>query len=269
MKQRFVVVAAITALCTAFAGEAAAQNSGEYPVRLVSRPQTIPQRTLRLDGQFAAAHFSACTTIGLSSFCASATATNLNLGGGFGLTNEFEIGATVAPLQLTESFEYNNPSLYGRYQFYNVNGIQASGQLTAWIPVRSGSDFALNAALPVWVNFTDQFQLQTGLSYSLTVSDPISHSLAIPLLFNLNVTDEIHLALRTGVNLPFKDTGDTISVPLGIEAGYALRGPNNRPMLDVLAQFSFPSFLVPGSSGDVLFTDLWTTGITGRFYLFM
>lgn len=269
MKQRIVLAATVTAICTAFAGEAAAQNSGDYPLRLVSRPQTIPQRTLRLDGQFYATRISVCTSTVVGRICASGTSTNLNLGGGFGLTNEFEVGATVAPLQLSESFEYNNPSLYGRYQFYNVNGIQASGQLTAWIPVRSGSSFALNAAVPVWVNFTDQFQLQTGLSYSLTASDPISHSLMIPLLFNFNITDEIHVALRTGVDLPFKDTGDTMSVPLGIEAGYALRGPNNRPMLDLLAQFNFPSFLVPGSSGDKLFTDLWTTGITGRFYLFM
>ncbi len=266
MKQRFLLVAAVTALCTAFAGEAAAQqNSGDYPVRLVSRPQTIPARTLRLDGQFAALRLSTCA----GSFCVSATATSLNLGGAFGLTNEFEVGATVAPLQLTEEFQYNNPSVYGRYQFFNANGLQAAGQLTAWIPVRSGTDFALNVSVPVWYNFTDQFQLQTGVSYSLTLSDPISHSVAVPLLFNFNITDEIHAALRTGVNLPLKNTGDNLSVPLGLEAGYALRGANNRPMLDILAQFSFPAFLVPGSSGDKIYTDLWTTGLTGRFYLFM
>lgn len=269
MNQRFVVAAAVTALCTAFAGQAAAQNSGDYPLRLVSRPQTIPQRTLRLDGQFAAAHFSTCVPSALGTLCASATSTNLNLGGGFGITNEFEVGATVAPLQLSESFEYGNPSVYGRYQFYNVNGIQASGQLTAWIPVRSGSDFALSAGLPVWINFTDQFQLQTGVHYNVTLSDPLTHSVTIPLLFNFNVTDEIHVALRTGVNLPLKNTGDTMSLPLGVEAGYALRGQNNRPLVDVLAQFQFPTFLVPGSSGDVVFTDLWTVGLTGRFYLWM
>lgn len=270
MKQRFLLVAAVTSLCTVFAGEAAAQqNSGDYPVRLVSRPQTIPARTLRLDGQIFATHLSACASTGIGTFCASATSTNLNLGGAFGITNEFEVGATVAPLQLTEEFLYNNPSLYGRYQFFNANGLQAAGQLTAWIPVRSGSNFAVNVAVPVWYNFTDQFQLQTGLSYSLTLSDPLTHSLAVPLLFNFNVTDEIHVALRTGLNLPFKDTGDTLSVPLGLEAGYALRGANNRPMLDILAQFSFPSFLVPGSAGDKVVTELWTTGLTGRFYLFM
>ncbi len=105
MKQRFLLVAAVTSLCTAFAGEAAAQqNSGDYPVRLVSRPQTIPARTLRLDGQIFATHLSACASTGIGTFCASATSTNLNLGGAFGITNEFEVGATVAPLQLTESF---------------------------------------------------------------------------------------------------------------------------------------------------------------------
>ena len=135
--------------------------------------------------------------------------------------------------------------------------------------MRDGSKFGLGVGLPVWYNFSDAFQLQTGLFYGMTLTDPISHGLTVPLLFNYNITDEVHVALRTGLSIPFQNTGDTMSIPLGVEGGYALRGANNRPMLDLLAYFTFPSFLVPGSSGDKVFTDLWTAGLTGRFYLFL
>ncbi len=269
MTQRALLTATVITLCAAFAGEAAAQSSDDYPLRLVSRPQTVPQNAAHLDAQLYTTSVLVCVGAELRPPCSPVSAWYLNLGGGFGLTRELEVGVTVVPLQYIANVEVNDPSLYGRYQFFNAHGVQASAQLTAWIPIRSGTSFAFNAALPVWVNLTDRLQLQTGLSYSLTLSDPISHSLAIPLLVNLNIVDAVHVGLRTGVNLPFKDTGDTMSVPLGFEVGYAVRGSSNRPLLDLLAQLSFPRFLAPGSSGDVVITDPWVASLTARFYLFM
>lgn len=264
-----LLTACALASALASAREAAAQNAGDYPVRLVARPQTIPARTLRLDGEFVVNGLSACITVLGTTRCESATATGLNLGAAFGVTNELEVGATVVPLQLTESFAYRNPSLYARYQFFRNAGMQAGVELSATIPVQDGSKFGLQLGVPYWYAFSDMFQLRTGAFYALTLTDPVSHGVTVPLVFNLNFTDNVHGALRTGVNLPFQNTGDTLSIPLGVEGGFALAGDNNRPLLDLVASFSFPLFLVPGSSGDVVNTSLWQLGLAGRFYLFM
>lgn len=270
MGKKSALVAAVIASLCAFAGEAAAQNSGEYPLRLTGRPQVIPARTIRADGTFGVTRLSFCSTTVAGRICASGTGTSLNLGGAFGITNDLEVGATIAPLQLTEEFRYNDPSLYARYQFFHNGPLQVGVELAASIPVRSESVFQLRAGLPVWYNFTETVQLRTGLFYSVLLTDPdVTHGLQVPLVFNANFTDQVHGALITGVNLPFKDTGDTLSMPLGLEAGFVLANINNRPMVDLAANFVFPSFLVPGSSGDKVFTELWQIGVTGRFYIFM
>mgnify|MGYP002388862044 CR=1 FL=1 len=67
----------------------------------------------------------------------------------------------------------------------------------------------------------------------------------------------------------FDAPGKSLGIPLGIEGGYALAGANNRPMLDLVAQFQFPSFLTPGSDGDVVNTNLWLASLQARFYLFL
>lgn len=269
MGKKSALVAAVIASLCAFAGEAAAQNSGEYPLRVAGRPQTIPARTIRGDAQFLVNGASACVTVLGTTSCASATSTNLNLGLGFGINHDLEVGATVAPLQLTEEFQYNNPSLYARYQFFHGGPLQVGAQLVGFIPVRSGSHFQLSAGLPVWYNLGDLFQVRTGVFYDATFSDPVSHSISIPLHFLYNFTDQVHGGLLTGVNLPLKDTGDRLTIPLGVEAGFVLANVNNRPLLDLGANFVFPAFLTPGSSGDTVVTNFWQVGVTARYYYFM
>jgi hypothetical protein len=242
----------VVSVLSAFAGEAAAQD---YPVRLVSRPQTIPARTLRLDGDFNVLN-------------AGTTSTFLNLGGAYGVIDNLEVGATVAPLRLTENFAYGRPVIYGRYQFIRDGQLQVSGFASVAIPVRGEDKLGFSVGASVWYNFNDQLQLQTGLFYDAKLTETITHALSVPVRGNYNLSDDFHLALVTGITLPLKDTGDTLSVPLGVDAGYVLAGMNNHPLVDVVASFSFPYFLTPGATNAVI-TDFWQVGIAGRFYLFM
>ncbi len=272
MKRNSILLAACAAMAMgAFASEASAQtnsiNNGQYPVRLVLRPQTVPMRMARFDASFDVTRFSSCISVLGSTTCASATGTALNLGGAFGLTNDLEVGATVLPLQLTEDFAYNNPSIYGRFQFLNNGQLQVSGQLTLTVPVRDGSKLGLGVALPVWYNASDQLQIRTGVYYNATFSDPVSHGISVPLQFHVNLDDYLFGSLNTGIDLPFKDTGDNLNLPLGVAFGYTLAGTNARPLADVSAYFNFPLFLRPGASGDKVFTDIWTAGLVGRYYL--
>lgn len=266
MKSR-VVLGAVFASMFAMAGEAAAQSG--YPVRLVLRPQTLPARGLRLDGELRVAGISTCVNFGGTTRCESATASALHLGGGFGVLDQFELGANVLPLQLTPDFAYGNPSVYGRIQFVRGGDIQLSGHAQVTIPVRDGSKLGFVIGAPLWYNFTDLLQLQTGLFYSASLTDPYSHGLNVPLRLNFNLNDNVHIAGLTGVGFNLDAPGDSLAIPLGIEGGYALAGVNNRPVLDVVASFQFPSFLTPGSAGDVVNPDLWVASLAGRFYLFL
>lgn len=265
MKSR-VVLGAVTASLLAMAGEAAAQTA--YPVRLVSRPQTLPAMGLRLDGAFNVLGISACATALGRTTCVSDTATALHLGAGFGVLDQLEVGANVAPLQLSPEFAYGNPSVYGRYQFLRGDQLQLSGQVSVTIPVRDGSKLGFTVGAPLWFNFTDLLQLQTGVFYNASLTDPYSHGLSVPLRLNFNLNDNVHVAGLTGFGFNFDAPGKSLDIPLGLEGGYAIAGANNRPMLDLVAQFQFPSFLTPGSDGDVVNTSLWLASLQARFYLF-
>jgi len=267
MKSRVVLGACLMMSTLAMAGEAAAQSG--YPVRLVLRPQTLPARGLRLDGELRIAGISACATFAGTTRCESATATALHLGAGIGVLDQFEIGANVLPLQLSPEFAYGNPSVYGRIQFLRGSDVQLAAQAQVVIPVRDGSKLGFSLGLPLWYNFTDLLQLQTGLFYSATLTDPVNQNLNIPLRLNFNLNDNVHIAGLTGVGFNLDAPGNSLAIPLGIEGGYALAGINNRPVLDVVASFQFPTFLTPGSSGDVVNPDLWVASLAGRFYLFL
>lgn len=260
---------ALAFAAAAFAPEASAQNAQAYPLRVTQRPLTIPQRTVRIDAGFHANRYEACFTVLGSRSCSGATTTHLNLGGAFGILDDLEVGATLIPLRLTDDFAFTNPSLYGRYRFMRTDQMQLAADLSLTIPVQSGSSFGMSVGVPAWFYLNEGFQIQTGLYYQATFSDPVSHGLWVPAVFNINVMDNLHVGIRTGLSLPFQNTGDTLSLPLGVEVGYALAGANNRPLVDIVPYFNFPQFLVPGSSGDVIGSGYWSTGVNARVYLFL
>lgn len=263
MRLGFVVAASVLTL----AGEAAAQ--GAYPVRLVSRPQTLPARAGRVDGSFQVQGVSACAMVLGRTVCESSTVTGLHLGGGIGLLDQLEVGAVVAPLQLSPDFAYGNPLLYGRFQFMRADQLQLSAQAAVTIPVRSGSRLSFEVGVPLWYNFSDALQLRTGLFYQGTFGDSYAHSVRLPLVLNFNLNDNVHIAGLTGVEFNFDAPGKSLRIPLGVEGGYSFAGANNRPMLDLVAQFVFPSFLMPGSDGDKVLPELWLASLQARFYLFL
>lgn len=256
------------AVCMAFTPEAAAQNQA-YPLRVAQRPITLPERTLRIDAGFNAAYVDACVTVLGRTSCSGATATALNVGAGFGITPDLEVGALVLPLQLTSEFAFGNPSVYARYRFVRTDQIQVGADLRLVVPARSGSSFGVQLGVPVAFYVNETFQVQTGLYYSSSFSDPLVHGLSVPAAFNLNLSDNLHLGLRTGIELPFRNPGEGLTLPLGLEVGYTLAQAGNRPLVDIAPYFNFPAFLTPGSSGDVVQSSLWTTGVNARVFLFL
>ncbi len=268
MTRHRIVQALALAATTALAGEAAAQNSGQYPLRLTSRPQTVPARTVRLDGAFNVTGIRACGMLA-GSACSSSTGTSLDIGGGFGVTHELEIGGTLVPLQFSPDAYYANPSVYAHYQFLNLAPMQLGGRITLVAPVREGSRFGFQFDLPYWYNFGDQVQVRTGLSYRATFVDPINHAVAIPLQFYVSFTEQFYGALLTGLTLPLRETGKAMSIPFGVEGGFTLASADSRPMLDIVGRFNFPNFIMPGFDGDRLNAGVWEASVSGRFYLFL
>lgn len=248
---------------TLVTGEAAAQEAA-YPLRLALRPMTVPQRTIRGDAAFLLSRFDSCR----GGICIGATSTGLALGGAYGILNELEVGATLLPLQLTETFRYSNPSIYGRYRFFRSDLVQVGADLRLVIPVQERSSAILSVGVPVWFFVNQVLQIQTGLTYLAVLSQPeISHGLSIPAVFVINATDALHLGVSTGLSLPVQRT-DGLSMPLGFEVGYAFAGASARPVVDLVGGFQWPLFVTPGLRNTIT-TELWTINLTARFFFFV
>jgi hypothetical protein len=56
------------------------------------------------------------------------------------------------------------------------------------------------------------------------------------------------------------------TIPLGAFVGYAHGGARGRGV-DFVLSFDFPAFLVPGSDGDQVITNLWVLGVTARIHV--
>ena len=192
-----------------------------------------------------------------------------DIGGGYGITDRLEVGAIVAPLRLTAGDTYGSPSVYGKFQFLRGSTFQAGATLRLTLQNESELGLAVDVGVPFWINFTERFQLQTGINYRIATAGGFSHALDVPLRFNNNVSDHFHTAFLFGLGFNASAVVDTLAVPFGIEAGYVLAGTNNHPVLDVTAQFLFPRFLVPAASGDPIQTERFIAVLNARLYLFL
>ena len=65
--------------------------------------------------------------------------------------------------------------------------------------------------------------------------------------------------------LPDFESSD-LSIPVGLEAGYALGGGGKDPVVDLFALFEWPALLVPGSDGDKSLENIWVLAAGARLY---
>ncbi len=218
---------------------------------------------LRLNGDLNISGVTVNSPVG----SASQTAVGLNLGGGYGLTDDFEVGATLAPLQLSPDFQYGNPSAYGLYRIARgPTEIGLFGGVT--VPTRGGQPLVFTLGAPALIR-TQNGRLDLGIYFDVGIpdaegADP-STTTRIPVRFPQQLNPNLGIGLSTGIVVGGNFNCDTGYIPLGVFGQYALQGVDGGPVADLIGSVDFNRFL--NFSGDTVVTNVWTIGLAARFYL--
>lgn len=186
-----------------------------------------------------------------------------NIGVGFGIMDNLEVRADIAPLTLSPDFDYGNPGLGATYRILDGDFELGAG-VSAVIPVQDGANFGMSIDVPVILHM-DALRIDTGLTFNLDFGDEMVTGMGVPVQVMYNVTDDIATGLVTGFAVATFDAfGDSWAVPLGVAAAYTLAG-DSAPTGDVLVSFGFPAFL--SAAGDGVGTDAWIASVGYRHFL--
>jgi hypothetical protein len=263
MRHRFAIAsAAVVALAapSALAEPSGAEPvkegvaEGRLPVAEAERPITLPRFVLNPELDFDITHLA-----GLGSFA------NLSLGASFGITDDFSVRAQVLPLQLAgpagSGFHYGQttenpgPGIGATYRF--VRGfVEVGASVDAnIITVQSVTGVVVTPGVPVRIHATKQLRIDTGAYLPITrataggVVAQNSVGLSIPASVLYDITEPIHVGVGTGFQIvDFSEPGETVAIPLGIFAGYAVAGKDG-PIVDIDPFFTFPALFTPGTTG--------------------
>lgn len=187
----------------------------------------------------------------------------LNVGGAYGVHNDLSLGAMVLPITISPDFNYNNPSVFGRYRFLHGN-FEMAGEVSFILPVNEGTDFTLRAGIPVR-NRSDSLRIDAGL---FVQTDFDNFGLSIPLSLFFNVTPDIFAGVITGFNVSSFDPF-TANIPIGIGAGYTLQGANG-PTGDISVSVGIPGLLLDDSDlTDTFSADIISINVGGTFFVYL
>ncbi|MCB9667797.1 MAG: hypothetical protein H6715_06750 [Myxococcales bacterium] len=213
-----------------------------YPRRYVSRPLWLPKSTLRFDAAFPLLSVDRPGGDRINTFSAL-------LGLGLGLTPDLEVGAVFLPLQLTEKFDYRNPSLYGSYRLLNTDILDIAFRADVSIPAddyREPFNGAvmpflpwfgdLAVGIPLRLRIADALMIDTGAHFGVVFTDPLGTRINVPLKLAIQVTDTVFFGPQTGIQVA---NGDNATIPFGLFMG-ANFGSSSKPLLDLIASFQLP-----------------------------
>jgi hypothetical protein len=259
------------------AGTARAEEgpkAGEkMPLPFAERPLTLPKMTLAPEVGFDVTHVS------IGGF-GSATGVGMEIGAHFGILDDLEVGAVVLPLEFSPDFAYGNPRLEATFRFLKGT-VEMGARLRTTFGVHSGNTgVVLEPGLPILVHVGQSARIDTGvfvpMGFGTSPGDLPAQSnttigLNIPFQFIYDIIPELHVGANTGLGIyDFGHAGDTMFIPLGVVAGYAI-GNEKGPLVDIDPYFRFPYFAIPGAGQgqDKIFPGIWQTGIAATVYLYL
>ena len=238
-------------------GSAMAQTDGAegLPTRVADRPLTLPERTLRAEVDAGVSH--------LRIFDADINVAQMRLGAAYGITDDIEVGATIAPMTLgilDSELRYGDPSIRARYRFMNGD-VEMAAEVEATIPVQDDAE-SDDLAIRVPVRFhADRVRVDTGLETRLEFGDDIEARLRVPVEGRLNITDELHVGLHSGLALEsLENAGDNWRIPLASSVGYTIDG--EAVTTDIGVAFELPAFVANGE----IETGVWTAMLNANLH---
>ena len=284
----FVTLLALTA-SSALAQEGASPDwddpeapaESDYPQNYTQRPITLPRFTVRGD-----AAFTVLRIPGVPGF-SDDYATGMNIGGGFGITDDLEVGISgeriglgigptggrggLLPIAFTPDANFGDPYLYGRYRFLALESFELGAELGLVVPF--DTNFEMVFALPFRARFGEMFSLDGGVEFDLLFADAfdmmgnpdgtdIIPSLQISIQPRLAPVDFLFFGIDTGVVALDFDSDQTY-IPLGFLGGYVLDLEPTR--IDIYGEFQFPLLFAVGPKD--VFQDVWQINIGARAYI--
>ena len=266
-------------------GEGAGMGA-DMPVPYVKRPLTLPAMTLAPELGFAGTHLS------FGGF--GGDVFGMDFGLAFGILDDLQIEAKPLNVQFGDpDFDYGAFRVAALYRFLNTEVVEMGAELRFYLD--NGANFILNPGMPVRIHGGDIVRVDTGINFGLVVANNrstfgndvtfgihdldqgpfpaigpwmagLSPQAGVPVDVAFQIVDFFWAGLGTGFGLlSFEDAGDTIFVPLGLEAGGTIPGDRG-PMADIGAGFQFPLFVQSGG-GDAIVTEIWQFGIDAKVYI--
>ncbi|MEZ4234951.1 MAG: hypothetical protein R3F59_02055 [Myxococcota bacterium] len=233
---------------------AAAHAAPEMPVPVANRPATIPRATVRVDAD---------TTIGTGS---GPVPVDLAAGFGVGVTDQFELGAQVLPLDLAPgAVQYLSPSLYATYGAELSKVATFAPTLRVFVPIGTSQQALLDGKAMFRFNADRALRLDVGGVATVAFDEQTATALAAPLSLTVSPDKRVFLTADTAISTDPTDTrfrmprptdADGVYVPLGASIGTTF-GRANHTLTDVAIGAHLPSFahFHPGGT-DVTTDDL-------------
>jgi hypothetical protein len=234
------------------------------PLALSQRPLTLPRGTLRVDGSVDL----------LGPLFA------MQAGAGFGVTDDLEVGALLVPVFVNWGFGggwFSNMVFYGMHRL-TQGRVEVAARADVMVPTDPQEDlWHLTLAVPVLIRAGERVRIDTGVQLAMALASDANPRLAavdtdlvnehplatrgssgIPLLINVNASDQFYLGLRTGLSIwDFSDARRTLSMPLGVHMGGTVRAARG-PLADVTVRFEWP---------ENAFTTFWRLTLAASFYI--
>jgi hypothetical protein len=191
------------------------EGSLQLPTSLQARPLTLPGGVLRWDAGVDV----------LRVMQVDGTAAGIHLGLGYGITDDFEVGGVLLPLQAfigstDGEVGFGDISLYGQYRFVRGD-VEVGARLDVTLPTRSWSTLErpvwLGFGIPVLLRLGDVARIDTGVQVAMRLNPefgstlnaagspllrtyplPTRSATGVPFVLTVNATEQIYLGLRTG-----------------------------------------------------------------------
>jgi hypothetical protein len=266
------------------------EGEARLPVSLQKRPLSLPRRMVRVD-----------TALDVFSWELSLVGTStrvdeigFHFGGGYGVTDDFEVGALLVPLQVTAAdgdrdVWFGDMVLYGMHRLTR-GAVELGARVELSLPTNTGWDppdrpVVLTLGLPVLVRLGEIARLDTGVQLALVlrpefesalsgfpVYPPSSYPLptrsasGVPVVLTVNLDEHVYMGLRTGLSIyDLQDPSETIVMPLGFHFGGTV-APSGKPLADLTMRFEWPYFLTPAWH-ETVSTDVWQVTFAASFYI--
>ena len=237
MQRRRLLRAALAAVFLLTASGARADEpeetkEGRLPLSYIERPLTLPRLVLNPVAELNVTRDSGDYAV------------NLALAAAVGITDDWEIHAVVAPLQLSPGVTYGQadqpgPSLGTTYRMLS-RGTEAALRLDVTaltLPHTTGA--IVRPGMPFRAHAGESVRFDWGVFVNVTASHTTTVGVQLPFALAVDIVEPLHVGVNTGLTLDSIDAPGSLAIPLGFFAGYAIGGKDG-PILDIDPFFRWP-----------------------------